>query len=224
MLAALNTQATVMSRNESAALGAAAEGQLREVEQALGRSRAGRDSSAIAAVIQAKAKLDATIAAAPSSGNPVDSIDAARQALGDYDAFARTYIMATRLHGPAKRSATDAHGPSISSAFVAHGPVKRSAFVTVEARAREIGNATVALSAVPRPWLFASQARKQAYRLLQDNSVRSKALVAQLDELSRMVSANNDREVLESAAARGLSIQRELSNLYAASTAARSIP
>src|ERR1019366_9774228 len=174
-------------------------------EQALGRSRAGRDSSAIAAVIQAKAKLDATIAAAPSSGNPVDSIDAARQALGDYDAFTRTYILATRLHGPAKRSATDAHGP-----------VKRSAFVTVEARAREIGNATVALSAVPRPWLFASQARTQASRLLPDNSVRSKALVAQLDELSRMVSANNDREVLESAAARGLSIQRELSNLYAA--------
>ncbi|HEY3889018.1 MAG TPA: serine/threonine-protein kinase [Caulobacteraceae bacterium] len=201
LIAALTTEAATASRDEATALGHAAEGHRREVEQALGRSRAGQ--GAVAAVVQADARLDAAIAAMPASGDPVASIDAARRAVGDYAVFARAYGAAPRFYAP----------------------VKRSAFAAIDSRAQAIGSAVVALSAAaPRPWLFASQARKQAYRLLQDNSARSRASMAELDQLSRTITSDADLDVLNAAVTRASTIRRELSSLYAASNAARSAP
>ncbi len=203
LMAALASQAATASRDEAAALGGAAKVDRREVEQVLGRSRAGQSSGAVAAVAQADARLDAAIAAMPAPGDPVASIDAARQALGDYAAFASAYGAATHLYAPAKRSA----------------------FAAIEARARAIGDATIALSAgAPRPWLFASQARKDAYRLLQDNASRSRTSMAELDQLSRTMTSTSDLDALNAAVARASSLSQELSNLYAASAAARSAP
>jgi non-specific serine/threonine protein kinase len=201
-VSALATEASTLSRDEAASLGHAAEGHRREVEQVLGRSRTGQGSSAVAAVVQADARLDAAIAAMPSPGDPVASIDAARRAVGDYAVFAKAYGVATH----------------------SYAPVKRSAFAAVDSRAQALAAAVVALSAAPRPWLFASQARKQAYRLLQDNSARSKASMAQLDQLSRTVASNSSMDALDAAVARASAIRQELSNLYAASSAARSVP
>jgi hypothetical protein len=203
LIAALASEAATASRDEAAALGVTAQAHRREVEQVLGRSRTGQGSEAVAAVGQADAKLDAAIAAMPASGDPVASINAARQAVGDYAAFATAYSGATRLYAP----------------------VKRAAFAAIEARARAIGDATIALSAAaPRPWLFASQARKDAYRLLQDNGARSRSSMAELDQLSRTIASTSDLDALNAAAARASSLRQELSSLYAASAAARSAP
>jgi len=157
----------------------------------------------LSAVVQAEAKLDAAIAAMPSSGDPVASIDAARRVVGDYASFANAYEVATH----------------------AYAPVKRSAFAAIDSRAQAMGNATIAFSAAaPRPWLFASQARKQAYRLLQDNSARARASMAQLDHLSRTISSSSDLGALNAAVAQASRVRQELSGLYAASSAARSVP
>ncbi len=203
LIAALTTEASTASRNEAAALGHAADGHRREVEQVLGRSRTGQGSSAVAAVVDADTRLDAAIAAMPSSGDPVASIDAARRAVGDCAVFARAYGAATRFYAP----------------------VRRSAFTAIDSRAQGIGAAVIALSAsAPRPWLFASQGRKQAYRLLQDNSARARASMAELDQLSRTVASSSDLDVLDAAVARASTTRQVLSSLYVASTSARSIP
>jgi tRNA A-37 threonylcarbamoyl transferase component Bud32 len=203
LIAALTTEVSTASRAEAATLGGVAQGHRREVEQVLGRSRTGQGSSAVSAVVQAEAKLDGAIAAMPSSGDPVASIDAARRVVGDYASFANAYEVATH----------------------AYAPVKRSAFAAIDSRAQAMGNATIVFSAAaPRPWLFASQARKQAYRLLQDNSARARASMAQLDHLSRTISSSSDLGALNAAVAQASRVRQELSGLYAASSAARSVP
>ena len=203
LMTVLANEAASASRGEAVALDGAAKAHRREVDQVLGRSGTGQGSGAVAAVAQADARLDAAIAAAPAAGDPVASIDAARQAVGDYAAFASAYSAAAHFYAP----------------------VKRAAFTAIEVRAQAMGDATIALSAAaPRPWLFASQARKDAYRLLQDNAARSRASMTELEQLSRTTASSNDLEVLDAAAARASSLSKALSSLYAASTAARSAP
>jgi non-specific serine/threonine protein kinase len=202
LLAALTTEVSAASRNEAAALGAAAQGHRREVEQVLGRSGTGPGSRAVAALVQAEARLDAAVAAIPSAGEPAASIDAARNVVGDYASLAGDYQAATRFYAP----------------------VKRSTFAAIDARAQAMGTAVIALATGPRPWFLASQARKQSYQLLQDNAARSKASLAELDQLSRTVGSSTDLGDLNAAVSRASAIRQELSNLYSASSAARSTP
>jgi serine/threonine protein kinase len=197
----LNGLAAGMSRGEAAALGRAAQGPLRDVEHTLAKPQSGDASNAVAAVRQAEANLDAAIAAVSQVEDADASIDAARRSLAAYGAFADADAAATRFFAPAKRAQV----------------------ADLDAQARVISSQIAALAGAPKPWLFASQSRKQAYQLLQDNAAHSKAQMAQLDQLSQSTASTSDLKALDAAVAQASAIKQALASLYeASSTASRS--
>ena len=85
--------------------------------------------------------------------------------------------------------------------------------------ARAVANAVVADGAKPKPWLFASVARKQAYQTIQSNASQAKAMLARLDDLSRSA-LSDDPKNLDAAISQAGSIKQTLNGLYASSNAA----
>jgi hypothetical protein len=185
-----------MARREAASLGRAAEGQTLEVEHTLARASAG--GSAVAQVRQAKTALDAAVAAVSQSNDGAQSLAAAGQAVSAFGQFSGAYADAARLFAPAKRAELAA----------------------LVASARATSAQVVALASGPKPWLFASQDRKQAYQLLLSDGARAKADAARLDQLSRSTAATSDLRTLDAGLAQASAIKRDLAGLLASANAA----
>ena len=187
-----------MARDEAAALGREAEEQAREVERTLGHGGSADAASAAAAVRQAKAGLDTADAAVGQAGGGAASLEAAKRALDAYASFAGAYDGASRLFAP----------------------IKQREFAALAASARPIAGTVVSLAGASKPWLFASQARKQAYQLLQANATRARADGARLDQLAQTATATTDLKRLDAALSQASSVKQDLNGLYAASYAA----
>jgi hypothetical protein len=196
LVADLNRLAADMARREAASLGRAAEGQTLEVEHTLARASAG--GSAVAQVRQAKTALDAAVAAVSQSNDGAQSLAAAGQAVSAFGQFSGAYADAARLFAPAKRAELAA----------------------LVASARATSAQVVALASGPKPWLFASQDRKQAYQLLLSDGARAKADAARLDQLSRSTAATSDLRTLDAGLAQASAIKRDLAGLLASANAA----
>ena len=196
LVADLNRLAADMARHEAALLGRAAEGQALEVEHTLARASAG--GGAVAQVRQAKTALDAAVAAVSQTDDGAQALAAAGQAVSAFGGFSGAYADATRFFAPAKRAELAA----------------------LVASARATSAQVVALAAGPKPWLFASQDRKQAYQLLLSDGARSKADAAQLDQLSRTAAATSDLRSLDAGLAQASAIKRDLAGLLASANAA----
>ncbi len=197
----LNEIAAEAARSEVTALDRAAKIQWKDVEQPLSQPMSAGASAAVAKVRQAKTDLDASIAAVSQKIDAAGSIEAVRNALTAYGTFATAY---------------DAAAPY-------YIPEKRKEFAALEASARLASGKVVAFASVSKPWLFASQARKDAYKLLQDNAAQATAQLAQLNELSQSAASSASMKQLNAALTQGSKIAQSLDNLYSGSSAASAI-
>jgi non-specific serine/threonine protein kinase len=191
----LNSVAIAMARSEVAALNRTAQVQAREVAATLGESTTG--GSAVAAVQQAKAALAAAGSGAIGATDPLAAIAAARRALPAYAAFAAAYARATPLYVAARRTA-----------------------VTAElSAARGLASQIVSFANGPRPGLFATQGRRQAYQDLQADAEKAKGYEGQLDRIAQSATAASDVAGVNASLAQAAALKASLGSLYASASA-----
>ncbi|HWE47072.1 MAG TPA: serine/threonine-protein kinase [Caulobacteraceae bacterium] len=185
--------ATDMAKGEATALDRSAASQSRDIEKSL----AGQGGAALSTLRAAKTRLGQTVADVSNASDPTGALGATRGALVAYGDFSK----------------------AATAAGTALAPIKRSKLQAAVSDARAIGNAVIADAGKPKPWLFASGARKQAYQILQDNAAKAKVQLARLDDLSRSATSA-DAKSLDASIAQAGGIKSSLNGLYAASSAA----
>ena len=191
--AQLDKAATDMAKGEANALDRSAQSQSRDLEKSL----AGQSGGALGVLREAKTRLGKTTADVAAATDPAGALDSARGALVAYGDFSK----------------------ALASASVALAPIKRGKLQQEVSEGRSIANAVIADGAKPKPWLFASASRKQAYQTIQSNASQAKAMLARLDDLSRSASSDDPKN-LDAAISQAGSIKQTLNGLYAASNAA----
>jgi hypothetical protein len=192
----LDGLAVGMARTETAALSRQAQAQTHEVTTTLGGASEGAE--AVAAVRQARSNLAAASAGATTAADPVAAIDAARRSIPAYAAFSAAYARATPLYAAVRRAAI----PPIAA----------------EARAYA-GQIAALVAAAPRPWVFASQGRKQAYQDLQSDGARAKTLEAQVVQLAQAANGQDDLGQLSASLSQVTEVKGTLASLYASASA-----
>ena len=198
----MNTLALGMAHNEAAAVGRSAAGQMGSLTAQLGSNPQG--AAPLAAARRAKSNLDAAVANASHVADPIAALGAARQTLAAYGAFAAAYGAASRV--------------SVAAKVVDNSARQLTTLESLDSAAHGTSAAVVALANSNRPGLFASRARKDAYKLLQSNSGRAQADVAQLDQL--LTAARADPTTAGAAVSKAAALKAELNSLYGASYAA----
>ncbi len=190
-----NSVADAMARNEAARINASIQSQAREVDATIGGSSEG--AGAVAAVHQAKSAIGSAAAAA-GSADPVTAINGARRAIAAYPAFQSAYTAAQRYYAPAKRTQ----------------------FNGVAASARSVASQIAGVvSSAPRPGLFATAGRKQAFQQMQDNATKAKSYLAQIEQLAASENSETDPNRLSANLAQANNIRESLSGLYASTNA-----
>lgn len=196
----MKTIAGEMSRGEAAALGNAGDLLWQDMQKPPGETIAPDAAKAIAAVQQAKAKLDDAVAAAQNARDEAVSLNATMQALAGYDALAAAYDGAAPVYVTARRSE----------------------LATLATAAQGISDRLASLGGVNKPWLFASHARKDAYDVLANNAGEARSQVAELDALESRAGNTNDLRKISAAVNQGLTIKSRLNRMLARSNAAYS--
>ena len=195
----LNGLGADMARHETSALSRAAAGQAREVQQTLsGASLPADAKAALTQVTQSKAQLDSATSGAAQTGDAAAAIGAARHALTAFAAFSTAYSGATKFFAP----------------------VKRAEVVAEAGQARTLSGEVITFASAAKPGLFASSARKTAYKTLQDNAAKARTQAAQLEQLSGSVASMTDLGQIETAMTQVRSVKSDLSSLREASAAA----
>jgi hypothetical protein len=98
--------------------------------------------------------------------------------------------------------------------------VKRSAFEGLHTATRSLCDQVTALANVEKPWFLASSARKNAYKLRQDNAAEAKTVAQQLDDLAQTVATSSDLRQLTAAISQASDDKAKVDQLYASSTSA----
>ena len=154
---------------------------------------------AIPALNSAKALLDTKLATDLASLDTAAAIQATQQVLDAYAAFQTAY----------------------AAAMPQYVAARKKDLATLLASAQSTTDQVVALAKVEKPWFLASQARKQAYQLRQDNAAQAKALFTQLSSAASVAQSSKDLKLAAAAVAQLTAGQATLSSLYAASNAAK---
>ena len=157
------------------------------------------DAEGIAALKSAKADLDAKLGADPAVLDAAGAIAATRQGLDAYAAFQTAFLAAAPQYVLARKQDLT------------------NLLTTAQTTTDQI----VALAGVSEPWFLASQARKQAYKLRQENAAHAKALFTQLSSAASVAQSSKDLKVVAGAIAQLTEGQATLANLHAASAAAK---
>ena len=195
--AQLTAAVTDMAKSESDILARAEKRAWRDLDTPPDPKDAPGSAAAVAKLQQTKTDLDAALTATPveDAGRIIDNV---RMSLVDYAAFQDAYAAATPFYVTAKRKAFD----------------------TAHASVQGVCDQVAALANVDKPWLFASSARKNAYKLRQDNAAQAKTLSTQLDDLAKTVAASSDLRQLSAAMAQVAQARKTAAGLYVASNAA----
>jgi hypothetical protein len=154
-------------------------------------------ADAIAQLQAAKAALDSTLGVPPSQ-DAGQVIDQTRLSLTNFAAFQDATKTATPFYVAARRKAFD----------------------TLHTDAQGYLAQVASLASVEKPWFLASTARKNAYKLRQDNAVQAKALGQRLDDLAKTVATSSDLRALASAITEAADAKKSAGALYASSSAA----
>jgi serine/threonine protein kinase len=191
----IQAAAVGMAGGEAHALDRSADVQIRELEGALaGGPPSGEAARSLAALREARSHLGAATSKTLKAQDGATSLAEARSALSSYGGLVRAMTSAAPLIIPAKRAKVQA----------------------AVSEARALANPILANAAKPKPWVFASQARKQAYQALQDDAAQARAELASLDAISLRASSA-DPKTLDQALAQAAASKRSLSALYASS-------
>ena len=193
--AQLNAAGADVFRDEASILGRVVNRLWTEVDRPIDTQDSADGAKAVAQLQQAKTSLDASLATDPKSLNAIQAIDTTQKALLDFGAFQNSYNKAVPFYAAA-RSAE---------------------FNALSSTAQTISGQVVTLAAVSKPWVLASQARKQSYQLRQDYAAQAKSLAAQLSTLSASVSATSDIKQLNQAVAQATTIKNALDTLFTTS-------
>jgi len=194
----LSDAARDMAKTEITALGRTTRRMWRDLGTALPDTQGAADP-ANAALKSAKTDLDTKLAADLSTLDAAAAAGAAQQALDAYAAFQTAYGAAAPIYVTARKKE----------------------LATLLATAQSTTDQIVALAGAEKPWFLASQARKQAYQLRQSNAAQAKALLTQLNSGVSTAQSSKDLKLVVAAIAQLTAGQATLSNLYAASDAAK---
>ncbi len=200
LTAQMKSLAADMARKETAALARAGRAMVRDFGQPPAKP-ATPDAAAIAAVAQAKGKLDDAVAAAQQAQDESVSLAAARQAVAAFDAYSTASAKAVPVYVLARRND----------------------FAAAAAAVHAVGDNLVALGKVSRPFFLASRARKDAYNTLTENAAQVPPQLAELDELGRGAVAGNDLGKINAALTQTATIKVKLDGLLASSNAASAL-
>ncbi|HEY2009024.1 MAG TPA: serine/threonine-protein kinase [Rhizomicrobium sp.] len=191
------TVAAAMAKAEARVLARAEKRAWRAVDPSADPSNAMPDNDAARQLQTGKSDLDAKLALTAQDAG--QSIDNTRGAIVAFATFKQDMEVAKPAYIAAKRKAFDA------------------ALTATKAVIDQV----VSLAAVEKPWFLASQARKDAYKLRQDNATQAKAMSSQLDTLAQHVATANDLDDLSTAVAQAKATNQSVNALYAASYAAK---
>lgn len=195
--AELAAVAAEMAKTESDSLRRAERRALRDMTPLPVPDDAPGSADTIAKLQAARTELD-TALAPPSSQDASQIVDQVRAALVSFGAF---------------QDAAKAAMPFVVAA-------RRKAFDTLHTDAQAYLNQVAALANVEKPWFLASVARKNAYKLRQDNAVQAKALGQQLDDLAKTAAASTDPRAMTDAVTQAGTIKQSAGALYTSSSAA----
>jgi len=193
----LNEAARDMAKAEITALGRST----RRIWRDLGTlpdTQSAADPTSVA-LKNAKAEMDSKLAADLDTLDAAAATQATQQALDAYAAFQEAYAIAAPVYIAARKKD----------------------LANLLATAQSTTDQIVALAGASKPWFLASQARKQAYQLRQDNAAQAKALLTQLSSGASTAQSSKDMKLVAAAIAQLTAGQATLSSLYAASNAAK---
>jgi len=194
----VNQAARDMGKAEITALGRSARRMWRDLGAAPDAQSVPDPTNAIAALKTVKADLDPKLAVDLATLDAAAATGATQQALDAYAAFQGAYAAAAPLYVAARKKD----------------------IANLLATAQSTTDQIVALAAASKPWFLASQARKQAYQLRQDNAAHAKALLTQLSSGASTAQSSKDMRLIAGALTQLTEGQATLSSLYAASNAA----
>jgi len=193
----LNTMTAQIFRDETSLLGRAEKRLLRNVSDPLDTKALPDAAKAIAALQQAKTNLDGALAIDPTR------LDAAHKSWTHCSKLSQISVCCRIPMAPAV------------SFYL---PAKQKEVAALLVSVQTLSGQVIALANVPKPWLFASQARKRAYQLRQDNAAQAKALATQMNDLSATVSTAKDFKQLAAAMTQAAQAKKSLDDFYAASS------
>jgi serine/threonine protein kinase len=195
----MNTAARDMAKTEIAAIGRTTRRIWRDLGAAPDPKIAPDTANTVDALKNAKTALDARLAADTTALDATAAAVAAQQVLEAYAAFQSAYTAAAPVYVVARKKD----------------------LADLLATAQSTTDQIVALAGAEKPWFLASQARKQAYQLRQDNASQAKALFTQLSTAASLAQSSKDLKLVSGAIAQFTAGQATLSSLYAASHAAK---
>jgi hypothetical protein len=193
----LTAAATDMAKAENDNIARAARRMWRDLGGKPGPYDAPGGADAIAKLQAAKAGLDTSLAT-PIAPDAAQAIDQTQLSLTNFAAFQDAAKTATPFYVTAKRKAFD----------------------TLHTDTKSYLAQVASLANVEKPWFLASAARRNAYKLRQDNAAQAKALAQRMDDLSKTVAASGDLHVLIAAVTEAADAKKSAGTLYASSSAA----
>jgi serine/threonine protein kinase len=193
----LAATATDMAKTENENLGRTERRMWRDLGTLPDSNDASGGANTLANLKNAKAALDSALAA-PIPQDGAQIIDQTRALLSTFAAFQDAYKMET---------------PAVVAA-------RHKAFDALQSATQSLCDQVTALANVEKPWFLASAARKNAYKLRQDNAALAKSLSQRLDGLGKSVAASSDLRELTSAISQATDDQTKANQLYASSSAA----
>jgi len=193
----LTAAAADMAKAESDNLTRTAKRMWRDLGGAPGPTDAPGGADAIAKLQAAKTALDSGLGVPPSQ-DAGQILEQTRLSLTNFAAFQDAYRTAMPFYVTAKRKAFDTLHTD-TQAYLAQ---------------------VASLANVEKPWFLASTARKNAYKLRQDNAAQAKTLGQRLDDLSKTVATSSDLHTLAAAITEAADAKKSAGALYASSSAA----
>jgi hypothetical protein len=163
---------------------------------------------------------------AVAPADPADPLGALKTIKADLDAKLGVDVSAMDAAAAATATgqALDAYA-TFQASYTAAAPqyvaARKKDLATMLTTAQSTADQVEALARVEKPWFLASQARRQAYQLRQDNAAQAKALFTQLSSAASVAQSSKDLKLVAGAITQLTAGQATLSSLYAASNAAK---
>ena len=210
-----------MATGQSSALSRAARNQLANLKKlapwgdlkSTSQATTPEEQSAVASLRDAKSQLDLATADASRATDPASAIAATHRAFTAWQGFSAAATMASSV---GQRYAD-------RNAETTMLPAKQTAFTLVENAARQTANRVVQLASSGKPGLFANKAKRDSYRLRQDNATKARSSLSDLDRLAATVRSATTAAEIETARSQAVAINSTLYQLYSASYAAAQV-
>ena len=219
LTAQMNGLATVLVRQQGAALSGDGDRWLKNQEQAAAAAKRNLGPEAAAIIDRAlnkargaRADLGAAVAASGRASDAVKSLVAARGALAAYSRLAGSPVTAAIASARASTADADKLKERLARS---HAEIE-----SARADVGRLAGQVAGLATIEKPGLFASGTKKQSYKLRKDNAERARALAADADRIAVTSGPVTQPGELAASLSRLQSLRSQAAGLLSASTAA----